>query len=62
MTLRKISSHAQKYCSHPEHNPPSHIVLEAGIWEHICPGCQKVVRFQVPNVSWMYAAETHSLY
>lgn len=28
-----------KTCRDSEHNPPSHIVLENGIYEHECPGC-----------------------
>ena len=28
-------------CTHPEHNPPSMIVLEPGVYEHACPGCGK---------------------
>ncbi len=28
-------------CTHPEHNPPSHIVLEPGTHYYECPSCQK---------------------
>lgn len=28
-------------CHHPEHNPPTHIVLSPGIYEHTCPACGK---------------------
>lgn len=38
MTLRKIADPPQ-ICTHPEHGPPTHIVLEPGTWEHTCPGC-----------------------
>lgn len=26
-------------CFHREHDPPSMIVLEPGIYEHVCPSC-----------------------
>jgi hypothetical protein len=38
MTLRKISDEKPP-CRHPEHNPPTRIVLEPGTYEHTCPGC-----------------------
>lgn len=28
-----------KYCRHPEHNPPSMIVLPAGTHVYECPAC-----------------------
>jgi hypothetical protein len=37
-TLKKIAD-PEKHCRHPEHEPPTHIVLEPGTWEHTCPGC-----------------------
>lgn len=46
MTLRKIAE-IKKACRHPEHNPPSHIVLETGIYEYTCPGCGETYRFRV---------------
>lgn len=34
-------------CYHPEHNPPSMIVLTPGVYEHVCPGCGARVEFRV---------------
>lgn len=36
-------------CLHPEHNPPSHIVLKPGHYEHTCPHCKQVTHFTVPE-------------
>ena len=41
----------QKRCTHPEHEPPKHIVLESGTYRHTCPGCGKVVEFTVPLIT-----------
>jgi hypothetical protein len=46
MTLKKLAD-APVPCFDPEHNPPSHIVLEPGTWEHTCPGCGKKTVFRV---------------
>lgn len=48
--LRKIKD-APKPCLHPEHNPPSHIVLEPGTYEHTCPGCGYKTIFEVPYIT-----------
>jgi len=37
-------------CMHPEHEPPKHIVLSPGQYEHTCPACGKVSRFTVQRV------------
>jgi hypothetical protein len=39
-------------CCHPEHNPPSHMVLSPGTYEHTCPGCGRVVLFTVPLITF----------
>lgn len=32
-----------KRCRHPEHQPPSHMVIPPGKgYRHVCPGCGKV--------------------
>lgn len=51
MTLKKIKD-LQKPCAHPEHNPPSHIVLQPGVYEHICPGCGEKKTFEVARATW----------
>jgi hypothetical protein len=38
-------------CRHPEHEFPSMIVLEPGVWEHECPGCGERVTVTVPLVT-----------
>ena len=47
--LEKIKD-APVPCSHPEHDPPSHIVLEPGTYKHTCPSCGEEVVFTVPMV------------
>jgi hypothetical protein len=39
-------------CRHPEHNPPSMIVLPHGLWEWTCPGCGQVQHIHVEGPSW----------
>lgn len=42
MSLRKIRDLPKAWtypCHHPEHNPPTMIVLQPGVYEHICPRC-----------------------
>lgn len=39
-------------CNHPEHNPPTHMVLSPGVYENVCPGCGRVTVFTVQNVTW----------
>lgn len=41
-------------CLNPEHNPPAHIVLEPGVYEHTCPGCGHTVSFTVPHTIMRY--------
>jgi hypothetical protein len=47
--LRKIGE-AKMPCIHPEHNPPTHIVLEPGLYEYECPGCGRKITFSVPAI------------
>lgn len=48
MPLKKISDFP-KPCGHVEHLPPSHMVLEPGVYEHTCPGCGAMTVFTVPG-------------
>lgn len=41
-----------KPCMHPAHNPPKHIVLEEGVYEHICPSCKARQVFTVHRPVW----------
>lgn len=38
-----------KPCLSPDHNPPTHIVLEPGTHEHTCPLCGKPQIVIVPK-------------
>jgi hypothetical protein len=48
MPLRKIGGpefpeDKEKYCTDPEHNPPTHLYLTPGTYEHECPACHRVI-------------------
>ena len=45
-SLKKIAD-VPKVCMSPEHNPPAHVVLEPGVYEHTCPDCGERVEFVV---------------
>lgn len=50
MTLKKVSTpeeDRQRMCRWPEHNPPMHIVLSPGTYEHTCDKCGKKTVFTV---------------
>ena len=47
--IEKIAE-PKKVCFHPEHNPPSHIVLQPGTYKHTCPGCGEKIVIEVPMV------------
>lgn len=48
MPFRKIEEfNPPKICTHPEHNPPSYIVLQPGVYEHQCPGCGNKIKIVV---------------
>jgi hypothetical protein len=57
MSIRKIDDDDEKWrnevCRHPEHNPPTHICLPPGKYEHTCPGCKSKVVFVVPQHYWL---------
>ncbi len=36
-------------CMHPEHNPPSHMVLQPGLHVWVCPGCGQEQQIVVPQ-------------
>jgi len=36
------------YCRHPEHEPPTMIVLQPGTYDWTCPGCGAVRTVRVP--------------
>jgi hypothetical protein len=39
-------------CSNPAHLPPQHMVFPPGIYEHVCPSCGQVYRFEIPQPSF----------
>lgn len=47
MPTRKLSDTPRQYCRDPEHEVPSHMVFDNGLYEHECPGCGNKIRFQV---------------
>jgi len=48
--LRKIKG-IKTPCNHPEHYPPNNIVLEPGVYEHVCPACGARFVFEVPYIT-----------
>jgi hypothetical protein len=50
MPTRKIAD-IPVPCRHPEHQPPSHMVLGPGVYEHECPSCGKKSTFVVAGVT-----------
>jgi hypothetical protein len=55
MPFRPLTPEEQKTwvnerpCMHPEHNPPSHIVLQPGLHVWVCPGCGQETSIAVPQ-------------
>lgn len=50
MTLTKLEDlkpYGAPACNHAEHNPPTHMLMEAGTYQWKCPGCMNVVQFTV---------------
>jgi len=52
MTIRRIADEELTWlpcdvCRHPDHNPPSHMYLPNGQYEHECPGCKSITRLAV---------------
>lgn len=53
MPLRKIDEGPRQLsCTDPEHMPPSHMLLEPGLYEHTCPACGQVRLIRVEGGSW----------
>lgn len=53
--MRKIGDvpRARQTCNHPEHDPPKHIVLEPGIYEHVCPKCGQRKEVTIWDQKWV---------
>lgn len=49
MPTRKISDD-ERPCMHLDHDPPKHIALSPGIYEHACLGCGRRVTFRVDGM------------
>lgn len=47
----KIKDYENKHCLDPEHNPPTMIVLEPGLYEYTCPSCGHVTVVNVPLIT-----------
>lgn len=48
-------------CLHPEHNPPSHIVLEPGDYIYSCPECGKEKVLSVPLITCSMRQTEHAV-
>lgn len=60
MGFRKIGDFKDYgMCDHPEHSPPSMIVLQPGVYEWKCPGCLKETIVIQRREASLSAAETH---
>ncbi len=56
--MRKIHSWQDvcpKICRHPSHDPPNMIVLEPGVYEHVCPGCKAKKIINIPPKPYLVA-------
>lgn len=51
MPTRKIADLPPGPCTDSEHNPPTMMLWEPGIYEHTCPRCGAKVRFCVERPS-----------
>lgn len=54
MPIRKITNEdgiwTQAPCRDSDHNPPTMIVLEPGLYEHTCPSCKKKTHFRIEAI------------
>lgn len=42
----------EEFCTHPQHNPPSHLYIPPGKgYRHKCPSCGKVMEVYSPNIT-----------
>lgn len=41
----------EKICRHPEHEPPTHIVLRPGKHVYQCPSCKEQQILNVPEIT-----------
>ncbi|MEK6881705.1 MAG: hypothetical protein AABY22_18945 [Nanoarchaeota archaeon] len=48
----------QKFCTSPEHLPPSHIVLEPGTHIYQCPSCFATITFDVLDTTMHHIKDT----
>lgn len=39
------------YCQSPDHQPPTHMVYEPGVYEHVCCACGLKFMFRVPLIT-----------
>ena len=47
MPTKKIADPPLPPCRDSEHNPPSMMVFEPGVYEHTCPTCGQKMVFRV---------------
>ena len=50
--FKKIKSFEKEdICQDSEHNPPTLIVLEPGVYEYTCPSCGHVTIVEIPLIT-----------
>ncbi len=47
MPTRRIADLFQRICRSPDHDPPRHLALAPGLYEHVCSGCGRRLVFRV---------------
>ena len=55
MRLVRSFDDCDPLCRHPEHNPPGHIVLPPGQYEHECPKCHEKQMVIIPPSGYLQA-------
>lgn len=45
MPIRKINTTKFSPCFDLDHEPPTHMVFEPGMYEHTCPSCKRKIVF-----------------
>lgn len=58
MPFKKIASFTEdNRCLHPEHRPPTMIVMDPGIYEYKCPACGATQDVVVPQRPTMFIGD-----
>lgn len=58
MPTRKIAELPERErCMSRDHDPPSHMVLKPGVYEHVCSKCGRVTRFTIRSTGYLNDAD-----